>query len=161
MALPRLTIIRDTREQEGWVFDPEEKRPGKIQILGTVTQGLDAGDYSMIGYQHLLRIERKNGFCELFGNMTPKEHKDRFEREMEKLKSIPYKYLLIEGVLSSDILGLSVPQFYKGPPASAVIKWLLELQIDYGINVLFVGDAGKKVARYIFELVARRENGQE
>jgi hypothetical protein len=37
----------------------------------------------------------------------------------------------------------------------------LELEIDYGIKVWFVGDAGKKVARYIFELVARRENGQE
>jgi hypothetical protein len=159
--LPKITVLRDSREQEGWVFDPEEKQPGKVQILGTVTQGLDAGDYSMVGYEHLLRIERKNGFCELFGNMTPKEHKIRFEKEMEKLKPIPYKYLLIEGVLTKDVLGLSIPQMFRSPPSSAIAKWLLELEIDYGIKVWFVGDAGKKVARYIFELVARRENGQE
>jgi hypothetical protein len=160
MALPAITIIRDTREQLGWVFDPEEKQPSKVQVLGTVTKTLDAGDYSIEGYEHLVRIERKAGFCELFGNMTPVAHKERFIREMEKLKDIPYKYLVIESVLSNDIFGLTIPQFYKSPPVSAVVRWVYELQMDYGIVPIFAGEAGKKTVRYLFETIMRRiKNG--
>src|SRR6476620_5096422 len=106
--LPSITVVRDTREKEdqGWIFEPEEKVAGKIQILGTVETGLDAGDYTLLGYEDKIRIERKQGFCELFGNMSPKDHRERFEREMEKLRNIPYKYLIIEGMLTRDVLGM-------------------------------------------------------
>ncbi len=157
--LPSITIIRDTREKEdqGWMFEPEEKLPGKIQILGTVEAGLDAGDYTIQGYEDQIRIERKQGFCELFGNMSPLAHRERFEREMEKLRSIPYKYLVIEGMLTHDVLGMSIPQFTKSPPTSAVVRWLFSLQMEYGIVPVFAGECGKKTARYIFEQFMRRQ----
>jgi hypothetical protein len=156
MALPEITIIKDTREQQGWDFEEEEKKPGKIRVKGTVVNMLDAGDYSVAGYEDIVRIERKFGIRELFGNMTPVANKERFEREMEKLSKIPYKYILIESNLSMDVMGLTVPQFFKSPPCSAVMKWLLELQMEYGVVPMFVGDSGKKVARTIFETVIRR-----
>jgi len=159
MALPEITIIRDTREQQGWIFEPEEKKPGKIRVLGTETATLDAADYSVKGYEDLIRIERKNGFGELFCNMSPKAHKERFEREMEKLRHIPYKYIIVETVLSDDALCLSVPQMFRGPPSSAVLKWLFELQMEYGIVPVFAGDAGQRTARYLIELAIRKANG--
>lgn len=159
MALPEITIIRDTREQKGWIFEPEEKKPGKIRVLGTEVGTLDAADYSVKGYESLIRIERKNGFAELFCNMSPKAHKERFEREMEKLRDIPYKYLIIETVLSDDALCLSVPQMYKGPPSSSVLKWIYELEMEYGIVPIFANDAGKRTARYLIELAIKRING--
>lgn len=88
--------------------------------------------------------------------MMPKENKDRFEREMEKLRDIPHKYILIETTLNKDTLGMSVPQIYKGPPCNTVIKWLTNLQLEYNINWIFVGDSGKKVARTIFDEVVRK-----
>ncbi len=155
--LPSITIIRDTREQKGWDFEPEEKLPGKVQCLGTIETTLDAGDYSILGYEDEIVIERKQGFCELFGNMSPKEHKERFEREMEKLRNVRYKYLIVEGILTHDVLGMSIPQFTKSPPTSAVIRWLFSLQMEYGIVPIFAGECGKKAARYIFEQFVRRQ----
>lgn len=155
-ALPDITIIRDTREKEGWVWEPEEKKPGKVRIAGMEVAGLTAGDYSIVGAEHIVRIERKNGFGELFGNMSPKSHKERFEREMEKLEDIPLKYIVIETSLNEDTLGLSVPQMRSGPPASSVLKWLTELQMTYGVHIIWAGDCGKKVAETIFRQVARR-----
>ncbi len=153
-----ITVKIDTREQTPWIFEPElNKRSGyKTRIAGSEIGTLSEGDYSLIGFEDQIRIERKVGFGELFGNFCPKEHKDRFEREMERLRPIPYKYLLVESNLSKDIMGLSVGQMFKGPPCSKVFKWLNELQMDYGINVMFVGDCGKKVARTIFENFIKR-----
>src|SRR5687768_8444222 len=105
MKLKDIEIIRDNREKpgEGWFWESEEKRPGKMRISGTTNATLDAADYSVVGYENIVRIERKFGFSELFGNMTSKEHKERFEREMEKLSIIPHAYILIESNLSKDI----------------------------------------------------------
>ena len=156
--LPEITIIRDTREHanNGWWFNEEEKKPGRIRVTGTVSQALDAADYTVLGYEDVVRIERKAGICELFGNMIPVANRERFEREMEKLRDIPYKYIVIETNLNDDVLGLSVPQMFKGPTSSSVVKWLFELQMEYGVVPVFAGGCGKRVARYIFENAIRR-----
>ena len=156
MALPNYIICIDSREQKPWMFDPEEKKSGKTRILGSEIIALDAADYAIKGAEDLVRIERKAGFCELFGNMTPKDHKIRFENEMEKLRKVKHKYIVIEDSVSNDILGLSIPQSFKSPPLSVVYRWLFELQMEYGIVPIFAGNAGKRTARNIFEVVARK-----
>ncbi|MFA5758804.1 MAG: ERCC4 domain-containing protein [Clostridia bacterium] len=155
--LPSYTVIRDTREQQdhGWIFEPEEKVGGKCQILGTKIEKLDAGDYSVVGLEDKVVIERKNGFGELFTNMTPKANKVRFENEMARMVNIPHKYILIESCLNKDILTLGIPQHSYGPPCSKVMEWLIELGLNYNIHVMFTGDAGKRVARRIFAQAAR------
>lgn len=155
-SLPEITIVRDTREKMGWDFPYEEKIAGKIRILGTVDEYIEEGDYTIKGAEDLIRIERKMGFGELFGNMIPRDHKERFEREIERLSNIRHKYIIIENNLSNDILGLSVAQFSKGPPCSSIVRWLIDLQINHDINIIFAGDAGKKVAKMIFDSIARR-----
>jgi len=157
--MPKEIVVRiDAREQTPWIFEKEEKVSSSYKsiVIGSEINSLDAADYSIVGYEHLVRIERKNGFQELFGNMMPKENKERFEREMEKLIDIPHKYILIETNLNKDSLGMSVPQIYKGPPSNVVLKWLTSLQIQYGIHFMFVGDCGKKVARNIFDEIIKR-----
>jgi hypothetical protein len=97
------------------------------------------------------------GFGELLGTMTPIAHKDRFEREMEKLSNYKYKYIVIEGNVNNDLLGMSPVQFKHAPPCSAVLRWLIEIQMKYGVVPIFAGDAGKRVVRNIFEMVVRNE----
>jgi hypothetical protein len=160
MRLPALTVIRDTREQKGWDFHPEEKVAGKIQVLGTEVGTLEAGDYSLKGYEDIIRIERKMGFRELFGNYSPVANRERFEREMEKLRHIKYKYIIVESSLSDDLLGMAPPQVQTGLPCNTVMKWLEELEVEYGISVKYAGPCGKRLARTIFEAVARAENGK-
>jgi hypothetical protein len=151
-----IIVLVDSREQKPWEFKEETKEPGKIRIAGSEIVGLNAADYSLKGYEDIIRIERKRGFAELMGNMCPKDHKLRFEREMEKLRLIPHKYLLIETVPTHDALSLGVPQSRFGPPCSAIIKWLNEIEIEYGIHVQFVGECGKRIARSIFETIVRK-----
>src|SRR5690606_29560670 len=100
-------VARDTREQNGWTWIEEEKKPGKCRLLGTNEYGLKTGDYSIMGLEDKLCIERKNGFSELFGNYSPKDHRERFEREMERMMEVPHRYILIETNLNYDTLGLS------------------------------------------------------
>lgn len=155
-TLPTIQIKIDSREQQPWDFQPEEKKSGRCQVTEIITEKLDAGDYSIIGLEDKVLIERKKGWQELFLNYSPKENKARFEREMERMRDVPHKYILIESLLDNDTLGLSIPQMKFAPPAKRVLEWLLELQLEYGIHIMFVGNSGKQVARKIFEKVAKR-----
>lgn len=150
-----LIVIKDSREQKGWHFQEEEAKPGKVNFVNTEIAKLDAGDYSVKGLEDLVTIERKNGFCELFGNMSPKANRERFEREMERMGPIKHKFVFIESQLNQDILTLSPGQVYKGPPARKVLEWLSKIEIEYGVSVKFVGECGKTWAKRIFEQVAR------
>lgn len=158
--LDDITIIRDSREQNGWFFDEEEKKPGKHRIAGTVINGLDTGDYSVFGHTDLIRVERKNGFQELFTNNSPKENKERFEREVERLSHFPYAIIMIETNLTLDVCGLSVPQFHKSPPVSVLLRWLNGLYFKYKVPHVFVGDAGKKYFRIFIEEALKNANSK-
>lgn len=151
-----MIIIKDSREQLGWDFELEEKKSGRIQVLGTEIGCLDAGDYSIKDHIDLVRIERKMGIREVFGNYSPVYNKERFEREMEKLRPIKHKFILIESFLSQDLMSLTVPQYKYGLPFSRVYDWLTYLEMEYDIHVQFVGDSGKRAARIIFENIAKR-----
>lgn len=157
--LPEIYIRRDLREKDGqgWYFDSEDKKPGKVRILGTTFESMDAADYSIQGYEDLVRIERKMGFRELFTNLFDKDNKERFEIELTKLSSVKYKYLIVESSINEDIMSLSVPQ-YKGygPPTSKIINMLYEYQLDFDIIPIFAGDCGKKIAAQIFKSIAHR-----
>lgn len=153
--LPELTIIKDTREQDGWDFQAEEKRSGKCQIVSCVDKKLDTGDYSIEGLENLFTIERKNGFSELFGNLGSKVSRERFEREMERMSEIPHSYILVETVLSKDTLTLGIPQSSSRMPSSSILEYLIRYNMKYNVQFMFVGDCGKKVARRIVEEVAR------
>src|SRR5687767_11036915 len=99
-------VLFDTREQRPWKFEVEEKKSGhKSRIVDCQCDTLDCGDYTLVNYQDVLRIERKAGFGELFNNMTPKANKDRFEREMEKLAKYKYKYIVVEANVNADMMG--------------------------------------------------------
>lgn len=158
MPTTKIIIEFDTREKNPWLFETEDKPKSgyKSQVVGCELATLTEGDYRMKNSE-LIVIEKKAGFGELFGNFSPKANQERFEREMEKLQKFKYKYIVIEGNLSNDILGMSPVQFKYAPPASAILRWLLEIQMKYGVNFIFAGDSGKKVVRNIFEMVVRNE----
>lgn len=155
-----IIVIRDTREKDGqgWVFSPETKKTGRMQIAGTETTCLETGDYSIKGLEDTFAIERKQGFNELYTNLTNAEDKDRFYAEMERLSIFKYKYLIVETSLTSDMMGLALPQHKYGPPISRLVRDIFDIQIKFGVVPIFAGDAGKKVARYIIEEVLKDVN---
>lgn len=78
-------VIVDTREQE----------PLPIRRLPVIRAALQSGDYSVVGMEHLFAIERKS-IPDLVGCCMG-ENRERFERELHRLRGFRFKRLLIVG----------------------------------------------------------------
>lgn len=158
--LPEFRIQRDTKEHDnkGWFWEPEEKRPGVCQCLGTIEDDLQAGDYTIAGHEDLVIIERKQHWSEIYGQLMTSEGKARFERELEKLVTVKYKAIIIEDVISEGVMGLSVGQVRNGngAPLKRLVSMLVGYRLDYGIDWIPGNNCGKRIARMIFEQIARR-----
>lgn len=155
--MKEIAIQIDTREQKPWIFEEEPIKKGKtVRIIGSIEESLSAGDYCIYGAEDLCVIERKLGFSEIYGNIINKEGRERFEKELEKLKKVKFKYLVIESGVNLDLLSLSVPQYKFGPPVSKVIDELYNYQIDYNITPIFANNCGQKIVRNIFKNMAKR-----
>ncbi len=78
------TIITDTREQAPLEFRRLPSRPGTLAT----------GDYSVAGLENDFAIERKS-IADLVGSLT--SGRERFMREVDRLRSCPFCRLLIIG----------------------------------------------------------------
>lgn len=92
MLITLPTIKVDTREQLPLSFDGLHIRG--VSKLPTITAKLDEGDYSVVGFEDKLFIERKSA-NDLYGTMF--RGRDRFERELERtMGKQEKKFLVIE-----------------------------------------------------------------
>lgn len=125
-------IIIDTREQYPWDF----KSP-----LIMKTEKLDSGDYSIAGHEDKFVIERKATTSELFKNVTEK----RFTEEIERLSDYKKAFIICEFPFDYIIdypIGSTIPKrYWKGLRVKPqfVIKFLSNIQIKYGINIIYAG----------------------
>ena len=159
--LPSFTVLCDNNEKKPWIFDPEPKVAGKVQLIGTEIQSLETGDYTIkeLAESKILCIERKAGFGELFGNYAFKENRERFEREMDRASKFVHKYLIIETSLNDDLFTLGVPQMRFPIPGKKLVDWVFELQLKYGVIPVFAGSCGQKTAKIIMKKIAREYIG--
>lgn len=129
-------IIRDTREQTGWMF-PESDR-----FAGTIIQTLKTADYSLEGFEDVLLIERKGSVSEFANNLIDK----RFYRELDRMAPYTFPYLLLEFSLRDMLnfpIGAGIPK-YRLPQVKMTGQLLLckfaELQLKYPmIHTWFCG----------------------
>ena len=61
------TIIKDTREQDGYTFESSSSRYHTCN--GMISRKLDTGDYSIEGLEDKLCIERKASVVEFANNV--------------------------------------------------------------------------------------------
>ena len=85
-------IVVDSREQKPLPF-----RKSKL-VTEVITRKLDAGDYSIDGYDNKIAIERKS-IPDLYGTLG-KGHK-RFQRELERAKDMKYFAILVDGTFTA------------------------------------------------------------
>jgi len=134
-----MNIIIDSREQKPYLF------PG----YKTITQKLNAGDYSIEDYQHRIAIERKS-IADLYGTIG--KGRKRFVAELERLQGHEYKAIIIEASLK-DIVQYKdkynnhqgkiarmnkyyTPTILKMSPSS-VINSLLAWSIRYKVQIQY------------------------
>ncbi|HOX27260.1 MAG TPA: hypothetical protein PLL30_16195 [Candidatus Krumholzibacteria bacterium] len=115
------TIVVDTREQQPYAFD------------GAVIKGLPSGDYSILGLEDRVAVERKSK-PDAYASLG--RGRARFRREVERLAVLDYAAIVIED---------TVPGFLRRPPHSqmsprAAISTLLSWSVRYRIPVFFAGD---------------------
>lgn len=135
---PPYTVIKDTREQNGYYF------PTNYICAGCVNHKLDTGDYTIKGLEDKLCIERKGCVEELAINLGHKKYP--FMREIERMTKFPHKFIVLEFSLE-DLL--KFPEDTRIPVKQQealkitgryMIKCLIEFQLYENINVLFCGD---------------------
>ena len=149
----KYTVIRDTREQEGWSFDASQS------CVGTVSEKLDTGDYSLSGYEDILAVERKGGIGEFAKNVV----QDRFEKELQRMEDIKHTYIILEFNMDDLIkypASLKLNYYQKKKirlRGSFILKRVIEFSILYKTQILFCGDYGKQVADSIFKRIIEIE----
>lgn len=91
----KYTVIKDTREQDGWFFSPYDKCDG--MEVGT----LHTGDYTLKGFEDIVCVERKASVTEIAMNLGRK--KKAFYDEMERMKDYHFRFLVLE-FSASDVV---------------------------------------------------------
>ncbi len=125
---PRPIIIIDSREREPFKFRASSTCDG-YEIAK-----LDAGDYSIKGFENLITVERKNSIIELCGNLG--KNRVRFEAELERMKSIKFRYVIVEDHWAS-IFQYKKHTTLSGP---TILGSILAFNLKYGVQFIFAGD---------------------
>jgi len=144
-------LIIDTREKTPWDFDDDE------DFEEVIVRKLDAGDYSLVGLEEVVSIERKASADELLNNFM--SQKDRIYAEIERMSDYPFKFIIIE----QDLETLMDPKSYyinrlanrrkrpKSPrmPIAVVISNLTKMMLEHNVHVIFAGSRAQKLAKGI------------
>lgn len=140
------TIIIDTREQIPWEFG----------YHNTAKQKLDTGDYSMVGFENILAIERKKSVSELATNLS----ESRFKDVLDRLSKIKHPYMVFEFDMDEVYtfpVGSDIPKKLWDKlriSGNYIVKRLIEIQLQYNIQIVFCGDANN-AERFTVSLMKR------
>ncbi len=140
----QLTAIVDTREQLPLNLDP----------LQVTEDTLTTGDYSLVGLEHLIAIERKS-LPDLIGCCG--RERERFERELQRLQAYPTACLVIESSWAEIDRGQWRSKIKVATVRNSLISWT-----SRGLPIALVDDherAGQFVARLLFT-TAKRHYGE-
>ena len=117
-------IVIDTREQAEYSFDP--------QLAATVRRALPAGDYSVVGLEGKVAVERKS----LDDFISTVIHaRQRFRNELSKLAGYRAACVVVE----ANLLDILLARYRGGAHPKAVLGSTLSILLDYGIPVYFCG----------------------
>lgn len=138
---PVIIFLQDSREQMPFDFTPPKRR--EFADGGTMVVGLREGDYSVAldSAQPLsVRLERKS-IGDLFGVCG--FGRERFERELERLRQYEYRGLVIESSASEIHRGFDRSQIPGKTALASVLAW----SIQFDLHVFFAGS--RSMARAI------------
>lgn len=115
-------IIIDTREKEPYTFS-----------LPGLRRKLDAGDYSLEGYENRVSVERKTlpDFIH-----TVIRGRKRFMKELSKLSGYEAACVVVESELREILSG----EFRSAAHPHALMGTIVSIILDFGIPVYFCSD---------------------
>ena len=124
-------IVVDTREQTPLPFRRFQTRGGTLL----------SGDYSVAGLEHLFVVERKS-----IGDVVAccvGQNRERFERELHRLRGFRFKRLLVVGNEAEILAG----RYRSNVKPQAVTGTLRAFEVRYDVPVVFCDDPAVAAAR--------------
>ena len=124
---------KDTREKTGWFFSPSDV------CEGTIEHKLDTGDYTIVGAESQLCIERKSSVTELAKNICEK----RYWAEMQRMDNFRWKFVICEfpfKLVTHYPIGANIPPYLVGKIKTSkefMLRCISVMQVKYGISVIF------------------------
>ena len=138
------------------VVDKREKTPLSFKIkdfeIPTIEGTLPTGDYSVLGLESKISVERKS-LPDLIGSVT--HDRDRFERELQRLAAYPTRLIVIESTWKDIEEG----NYRSKANPQSIVGTLIAYQERYCIPIMMAEDherAGLMTARFLFSAVKRR-----
>lgn len=117
-------LVIDSREQDGLFRKPPK---GLLMVRDT----LPSGDYSIRGFENIIAVERK-GLNDFYGSIG--NGRDRFKRELERLKSYDWAGLMIE---AEEHTVLSASSMYTAMHPNAIRQTIVSIELRYRIGVYY------------------------
>jgi DNA excision repair protein ERCC-4 len=130
--LPALRSLGDLAGTEPViVVDSREQAPLPFARLKTQAGTLITGDYSVAGLENLFAVERKS-ISDLVGCCMG-ENRERFEREMHRLRGFRFRRLLIVGTEEDILAG----RYRSAITPQAIMATLGAFEARYDLPVVF------------------------
>ncbi len=140
IKLEQLPVVIDSREQTPWDMAP----------CVTISDGLVTGDYSVRGLESVVAIERKSlqDFVMCCGS-----ERDRFQRELDRLRGLPVSAVIIEASWGDFELGAWRSQLTPKQVQASFCSWIAQGHIlilgrDYATSGLIARGILFYAARY-------------
>ena len=147
-AMP-LRIVVDTREQRPYDF-------GAYADVEVIRAALDSSDYSLLGWEDKIGIERKGSLDELCTCLTV--DRGRFERELQRLRFFDRAVVIIEDNLLNALSG----KYRSNLKSNALMESICAFHIRYGVPFIFAGNrlAGERLtysllSKFAYEIEKR------
>jgi ERCC4-type nuclease len=122
-----LRIVVDTREQNAWTFSAYSD----VEVIRAT---LETGDYSLLGWEDQIGIERKGSLDELATCFT--QDRQRFEKEMHRLRFFERAAIIIEDHLQNAISG----KYRSKLTSNALIESICAFHIRFNVPFIFAGN---------------------
>jgi DNA excision repair protein ERCC-4 len=88
------TIVIDSREQAPYRFTASLRGPrGRLYAVQTTVSGLASGDYSLVGMESRVAVERKS-LADAYSTLG--QGRARFIRELQRLNTLEFAAIVIE-----------------------------------------------------------------
>jgi DNA excision repair protein ERCC-4 len=146
------TIIKKTLNPQDitCIIDTREQTPLNIEPLKSIFGTLTTADYSVVGLEHCIALERKS-LPDLV--MCVGRERERFDREVQRLLAYPVKGLIIEANICQIELKQYRGDVHPNAVLASVMGWMAR-----GLPIMWVNDhatAGKMAAKFLYVAAKR------
>jgi ERCC4-type nuclease len=148
-----MIIVCDTREQLPFAFDGWE-----VQVKSAA---LPAGDYSLVGFEDVVAVERKT-LDDLVACFMGK-NRDRFKRELSRVR----QYELFTVVVEASLQDISRGRYKSQMKPHAALQSLTSFFVRYSVPFMFCGSRDgaeymtySLLSKYLYEIEKRFKKAQ-